>query len=494
MSDFHSDLSQMSQEERLLFLKKLELKKVQLEAARSSRDSFGNFVKSIWPDFIEGAHHKIIAKKLEAIKDKKISRLIVNMPPRHTKSEFASYLFPAWMMGHNPKLKIIQTTHTAELAYRFGRKVRNLMNEQDYRSVFPDTELRADSQAAGRWETNHGGEYFAAGVGGSITGRGADLLIIDDPHSEQDALSKTSMENAWEWYTSGPRQRLQPGGAIVVVMTRWSEDDLTERLMEAQMKDPMADKWEIVDFPAITDNGQPQWPEYWKKDQLEAVKASLPMAKWNAQWQQHPTSDETSLIKREWWQEWKGSSLPKLQYIIQSYDTAFSSKTSADFSAITTWGVFYNEITGKQNLILVEADKGRWDFPELKRIAMEKNKYWQPEQIIIEAKATGLPLTHELQAMGIPVINFTPSRGNDKMVRVNSVSPLFESGMIWYPAFKWAEEVIEECAAFPYGRNDDYVDSTTQALMRYRQFGALQHEDDEEVEEIPRRKIAFYGA
>ena len=156
MSDFHSDLSQMSQEERLLFLKKLELKKVQLEAARSSRDSFGNFVKSIWPDFIEGAHHKIIAKKLEAIKDKKISRLIVNMPPRHTKSEFASYLFPAWMMGHNPKLKIIQTTHTAELAYRFGRKVRNLMNEQDYRSVFPDTELRADSQAAGRWETNHG--------------------------------------------------------------------------------------------------------------------------------------------------------------------------------------------------------------------------------------------------------------------------------------------------------------------------------------------------
>ena len=236
MSDFLPDLSQMSQEERLLlFLKKLELKKAQLESARSSRDSFANFVKSIWPDFIEGGHHKIISKKLEAIKDKKISRLIVNMPPRHTKSEFASYLFPAWMMGHNPKLKIIQTTHTAELAYRFGRKVRNLMNEQEYKSVFPDTELRADSQAAGRWETNHGGEYFAAGVGGSITGRGADLLIIDDPHSEQDALSKTAMENAWEWYTSGPRQRLQPGGAIVVVMTRWSEDDLTERLMEAQM-------------------------------------------------------------------------------------------------------------------------------------------------------------------------------------------------------------------------------------------------------------------
>ena len=493
MSDLLPDLSSMSQEERLLFLKKLELKKVQLESARNSRDSFGNFVKNIWPDFIEGRHHKIIAKKLEAIRDGKINRLIVNMPPRHTKSEFASYLFPAWMMGNNPKLKIIQTTHTAELAYRFGRKVRNLMNDNEFKSVFPGTELRADSQAAGRWETNHGGEYFAAGVGGSITGRGADLLIIDDPHSEQDALSKTAMENAWEWYTSGPRQRLQPGGSIVVVMTRWSEDDLTERLIEAQAKDPLADKWEIVDFPALMDDGTPQWPEFWKKDQLEAVKASLPVAKWNAQWQQQPTSEETSIIKREWWQCWEKEQ-PPLQYIIQSYDTAFSSKTTADYSAITTWGVFHNEMTGKQNIILMEADRGRWDFPELKRIALEKNHYWQPEQIIIEAKATGMPLTHELQAMGIPVINFTPSRGNDKLVRVNSVAPLFESGMIWYPAYKWAEEVIEECAAFPYGRNDDYVDSMTQALMRYRQFGALQHEYDEEIEERPRRRIAFYGS
>ena len=196
MTDLLSSVASMNQEEQELFLKRLELKKFQLESAKNAKESFASFVKTIWPDFIEGGHHKIISKKLEAIKDRKISRLIVNMPPRHTKSEFASYLFPAWMMGHNPKLKIIQTTHTAELAYRFGRKVRNLMNEQEYRNIFPDSELRADSQAAGRWETNHGGEYFAAGVGGSITGRGADLLIIDDPHSEQDAMSKTSMENA----------------------------------------------------------------------------------------------------------------------------------------------------------------------------------------------------------------------------------------------------------------------------------------------------------
>ena len=266
MSDFISDLGSMSLEERQLLVKKLELKKLQLESAKGSRDSFIKFVKNIWPDFIGGRHHKIIAEKLEAIRDKKISRLIVNMPPRHTKSEFASYLFPAWMMGHNPKLKIIQTTHTAELAYRFGRKVRNLMNESEYRSIFPDSELRADSQAAGRWETNHGGEYFAAGVGGSITGRGADLLIIDDPHTEQDSLSDTAMERAFDWYSSGPRQRLQPGGSIVVVMTRWAQDDLTGRLIKAQ-KDPKADTWHQISFPAILDSGNPVWPEYWSGEE-----------------------------------------------------------------------------------------------------------------------------------------------------------------------------------------------------------------------------------
>ena len=487
------DFNSMTQEEKFLFLKKLEARKLLLEKSGVAKESFLGFVKYIWPDFIEGPHHKIIAEKLDAIRDKKISRLIVNMPPRHTKSEFASYLFPAWMMGVNPKLKIIQTTHTAELAYRFGRKVRNLMNDTEYKSVFEGVELRADSQAAGRWETSHGGEYFAAGVGGSITGRGADLLIIDDPHSEQDALSKTAMENAWEWYTSGPRQRLQPGGSIVVVMTRWNEDDLTERLIEAQAKDPQADQWEIVDFPAITDDGQPQWPNFLKLEQLEAVKASLPAQKWEAQWQQNPTSEETAIIKREWWQIWDKEYMPGLLHVIQSYDTAFSAKDSADYSAITTWGVFRNEINGKQNIMLLDAHRGKWEFPQLKRVALEQAKYWEPETIIIEAKATGMPLTHELQAMGLPVVNYTPSRGNDKLVRVNSISPLFEAGMVWCPPYKWAEEVVEECAAFPYGKHDDYVDSLTQALMRYRQFGALTHTDDEEIEYRPRRKIKYYG-
>jgi predicted phage terminase large subunit-like protein len=457
-------------------LLKYELRNLQIKVAQESRSSYLTFVKKVWPDFIAGNHHKIFAQKLEDVSRGKIKRLIVNMPPRHTKSEFASNLFPAWMMGRNPKLKIIQTTHTAELSYNFGRKVRNLFDQQEFKDVFPDVSLSQDSKAAGRFTTNKGGEYFAAGVGGAITGRGADLLIIDDPHSEQDALSQTAMDNAYEWYTSGPRQRLQPGGSIVVVMTRWSTKDLTGKLINAQTN-ANADQWDVVEFPAIL-NDKPMWPEFWKLSELEGVKASLSEQKWQAQWQQSPTSEEGSIIKREWWRMWPKDTLPDLMHVIQSYDTAFSKRETADFSAITTWGVFQPEEDGPPHVLLLAMHKGRYDFPELKKIALEEYQYWEPETILIEAKASGMPLTQELRQLGIPVVTYTPSKGNDKHVRVNSVAPIFESGQVWAPDERWAEEVIEECAAFPYGDHDDLVDSTTQALLRFRQGNFIQLESD----------------
>ncbi len=468
-----------------------ELLEQQLRKLDLAEKRFIPFVKHVWPEFIEGDHHRKIAKKFEDIANGKIKRLIVNMPPRHTKSEFASYLFPAWMVGKNPKLKVIQTTHTGELAVRFGRKMKNLVDTSEFAQVFEDCKIAADSKAAGRWETNKGGEYYAAGIGGAITGRGADLLIIDDPHSEQDALSETAMDSAYEWYTSGPRQRLQPGGAIVIVMTRWSTKDLTGKLLNAQTE-PKADKWEVVEFPAIMPSNNPVWPNYWKLEELEAVKASLSEAKWQAQWQQNPTSEEGSIIKREWWKEWRKKDIPDLIHIIQSYDTAFSKKETADFSAITTWGVFYPQYKGP-HVILLDVRKGRWDFPELKKIALEEYKYWEPETVIIEAKASGTPLTHELRQVGVPVVNFVPSKGNDKHVRVNSVAPLFESGRVYYPADKrWAEEVIEECAAFPYGEHDDLVDSTTQALMRFRQGNFINLPDDYQDEPRIMQQREYY--
>tara|TARA_R100001440_G_scaffold26491_2_gene43314 strand:+ start:6637 stop:8109 length:1473 start_codon:yes stop_codon:yes gene_type:complete len=489
-----SDVPVTIPEEVLKQYARLLEKQKQHISSDHARKDFMAYCKTVWPEFIEGKHHKIMAQKFNGLADGSIKRLIVNMPPRHTKSEYASYLLPSYLMGLNPKLKIIQATHTGELAVRFGRKVRNLMNSNDYSLVFPDVKLRQDSSAAGRWETHAGGEYFAAGVGGAITGRGADLMIIDDPHSEQDALSPAALENAYEWYTSGPRQRLQPGGAIVIVMTRWSEIDLTGKLLKQQARDVLADQWEVIEFPALLDDEKVLWPEFWKKDELLKVKASLSVGKWEAQWQQNPTSETTAILKREWWNKWEKEDIPKLSYVMQSYDTAYSKKENADYSAITTWGVFYPVEGEAPNIVLVDARRGRWDFPELKRIAKEEYDYWEPECVIIEAKASGMPLTQELRSMGIPVQNYSPSRGNDKYTRVNSIAPILESGLVWAPDTRWAEEVIEECASFPVGENDDFVDTVTQALRRFREGGFIQHpEDYNDYVDAPPRTNSYYG-
>ena len=472
----------------------LELERsVALDEARPNiTENFLSFVKYVWPEFIEGSHHKIINKKFNDLATGKIKRLIINMPPRHTKSEFASYLLPAWMIGKNPKLKIIQATHTADLAIDFGRKTKNLVDQDNYKELFP-TRLQEDSQAAGKWKTDKGGEYFAAGVGGAITGRGADLLIIDDPHKEQDIRADgKAFEKAMNWYTSGPRQRLQPGGAIVIVMTRWSTKDVTGQLLKAQGEEG-SDQWDVVELPALLPDGKPVWPEFWTSEELLKTKASIPVSNWNAQYMQSPTGEEGALIKRDWWQDWTKKSPPPIDYIIQSYDTAFTKGTRSDYSAITTWGVFTTEADG-QNIILLDAFKDRYEFPELRRVAYEQYLEWKPDMVIIEAKASGLPLTHELRAMDIPVINFTPSRGNDKHVRVNSVAPLFESGKVWAPMHEhFAQEVVEECAAFPYGEHDDYVDSTTQAIMRIRQGGMVRHPEDYKEEPLVKGEIKYYG-
>ena len=486
------DISKLPVDVRKTF-KQLQVLHAEKKIQNKAKSDFLSFVKCVWPEFIEGSHHRHIAEKFNKLATGELKRLIINMPPRHTKSEFASYLLPSWMVGRNPKLKIIQATHTGELAIKFGRKAKHLIDSEEYSKIF-QTRLQEDSKAAGRWETAQGGEYFAAGVGGAITGRGADLLIIDDPHSEQDAMSESALEGAYEWYTSGPRQRLQPGASIVLVMTRWSTKDLTAQLIKAQ-KEVKGDQWDVVEFPAILDHGkksEPVWPQYWKLDELEKVKATLPVAKWNAQWMQAPTSEEGALIKREWWKVWKHDWIPQLHYVIQSYDTAFLKKETADFSAITTWGLFYPNPDSPLNLILLDAVKDRFEFPELRRKALEQYRYWDPEMVIGEAKASGLPLTYVLRQMDIPVVNFTPSKGNDKHVRVNSCAPVFESGMVWAPETKFAEEVIEECAAFPHGDNDDLVDSMTQAVMRFRQGGLIQHPEDYKDEKQEPRKMVYY--
>jgi predicted phage terminase large subunit-like protein len=442
-----------------------------------------------------------MASKFEEIAAGKLKRLIINMPPRHTKSEFASYLLPAWFLGRFPGKKIIQSSNTAELAVGFGRKVRNLVDSDVYTKVFPNVALRHDSKAAGRWSTNEDGEYFAIGVGGTVTGKGADLLIIDDPHSEQEAALAANdpsiYDKVYEWFTSGPRQRLQPGGSIVVVMTRWGKRDLTGQVLKAAAQRD-GDDWEVVEFPAILPSDKPLWPEFWSYEELSALRNELPNSKWQAQYQQNPTSESAAIIKRDWWKIWEEEDPPSCNYTLMAWDTAFEKTSRADYSAMTLWGVFeYPDDNGtyQTNIILLNAFRDRMEFPELKKKAIEHYRDWEPDSVIIEKKASGAPLIYEMRAMGIPVQEFTPVRGNDKISRVNAISDLFASGRVWAPPSRWAEEVIDEVASFPSGEHDDYVDTVSLAMMRFRKGGfikTLLDEEDEPREFRRRNMYAYY--
>ena len=785
-------LSQADQERLLAELDHL----ASLRTTKLAQDRFLPFVNEMWPSFIGGRHHARMADAFERVARGECKRLIINMPPRHTKSEFASFLLPAWFLGKFPGKKVIQTSHTAELAVGFGRKVRNLVDTDNYHKVFPDLVLQSDSKAAGRWNTSRGGDYFAIGVGGAVTGKGADLLIIDDPHSEQEAalaeINPDIYDKTYEWYTSGPRQRLQPGGAIVIVMcmvggtpvlrpdgsetplkdlrigdevatyeggvmslarvtnhqsngvdkvftvqtrsgkviranerhpflvehkgvrkwarlqhlkpgmslvvtkavrdphgrkqnpdcalhvnpkslttesiqtphvnpwasmvsgrvkcasverlfialvsvalatknnislrqellhrtalpvsnigmelpqtnmmpwlqsattdatcvgshlqlkipvltgvvnfvstitttlanfvdscvtivislwdtaktrirsarlrstysfaadeivsitcsgreevfdievertenfiangivshnTRWSKRDLTAQVLKAAAQRG-GDEWEVIEFPAILPSGNPLWPEFWPMEELSVLREELPNSKWMAQYQQNPTGDSSAIVKREWWSMWESEKPPECEFVLMSWDTAFEKSQRSDYSAMTTWGVFYHpDDTGvtQANIILLNAYRERMEFPRLKQVVLEQYKEWEPDSVIIEKKASGAPLIYEMRAMGIPVQEFTPTKGNDKISRLNAVSDLFASGRVWAPNTHWAEEVVDEVASFPAGDHDDYTDTVSMALMRFRKGGYVGTVLDEpEEEKYMRRKTQGY--
>ena len=319
-----------------------------------------------------------------------------------------------------------------------------------------------------------------------MTGKGADILIIDDPHSEQEAAMAASnpdiYDKVYEWYTSGPRQRLQPGGAIVIVMTRWSQRDLTGQVLKAAAARG-GEEWEVIEFPAILPSGNPLWPEFWSKEELEALHEELPNSKWQAQYQQNPVGNESAIVKRDWWKWWTQDRPPVCDYILQTWDTAFEKNNRADYSAGTTWGIWNNdEDNGTPNIILLDTYKKRVEWVDLKKDVLKTYHDWDPDGILIEKKATGAPLIYELRSMGIPVQEYTPSRGNDKIARLNSVADIIASGKVWVPETRWAEELVDEIAAFPSGEHDDLVDATTLALMRFRQGGFLRLPTDEPEE------------
>jgi predicted phage terminase large subunit-like protein len=539
-----------------------------LRKITEAREHFLPFVKLMWPSFIAGAHHTIMAEAFDKVAQGTLKRLIINLGPRHTKSELASWLLPAWFLGRNPTKKIIQASNTEALAAGFGRRVRNLIggeyDEEDehghpalnYSDVFPGVVLAKDSQAAAGWHTSRRGEYFAIGTSGRVTGKGADLLIIDDPHSEQEAKQAESspdiFDGVFDWYTSGPRQRLQPGGAVVIVMTRWSKRDLTGQVikrMQMRGEDKSGDNWTVIELPAILDRGEKtersMWPGYWKLPELKATLEEIGEAKFSAQYQQKPTSEQGAILKRELWKKWGHdtntdlavgkSSCPSAQhagawakgdppacdFIIHSWDTAQKKTERADYTAMTSWGVFKTEalelgdpldpndesahplrprrLKTVNNLILLSAYKERLSFPELKARIKQFYDEDSPDTLLIEDKGSGISLIQEFRSMGIPVENFSYGRGskklpNDKIARANLVTDIFASGYVWAPETRFAEAVIEECGEFPNSEHDDYVDTVVQALLRFRTGGFIRTANDEEdVDNVRRfRRKRYY--
>ena len=493
------NLNLLSPDEKREALEEIALFESEMVKKAGQKD-FLSFVEHVYPGYKVGPHHKRLARIFEDIASGIKKRVIVNIAPRHGKSELISYLAPAWFLGNYPHKKVIMASHTADLAVNFGRRVRNLVAADSYKEIFPQIELQQDSKSASRWGTNFNGEYFAIGVGGALAGRGADLFIIDDPHSEQEAKQGRPdvFLPAWEWFQSGPIQRLMPGGAIIVVMTRWSKLDLTGQIINHMVQNDEADQWELVEFPAIlntgTENEKPLWPEFWPLEELNAKRVGMDPRYWQAQYMQNPTAEEGALIKREWWQIWEKDSPPSCEFVIMSLDAAQEANNRADYNALTTWGVFFNEETNNYNIILLNSIKKRLEFPELKKLVFEEYKDWEPDAFIVEKKSNGAALYQELRRMGVPVSEFTPGKGQDKISRVNAVSDLFSSGIVWAPDKRWAKDVIEECNDFPAGANDDLVDSTTQALLRFRQGGFIRLPSDEPDEEkyFRRKQAAYY--
>lgn len=481
-----------------------QLRELAMAKARESYHAYLQYAAPwILPEgFVDGKHIREIAELLQWVEETPRARAMIFMPPRSMKSVNGSVLFPSWVLGRHPTWQVMGVSYGQELANNFGRDTRNLLMSEDYQQMFP-TRVKSDSRATNRWDTEQGGKYIAAGITAGIAGRGANLAIIDDPLSEQDAMSKSAREFVKNWWPGGLRSRLQPDGRIVIITTRWHQDDLAGWLLDIAEKDPRAEQWRVLSIPALDEEGNSYWPERWPAEYLQGLKddPTMPRSQWNALYMQEPTGEEGNLIKAEnlqWWEQ--GRPLPQCDAILMSADTAFGKKESSDYSVLQVWGIFnsvHEDSRGKENVVpnalLLANRRGKWEYPELLQQARSLVKKYSPDRIIIEKKASGEVLYPDLQRAGLPVVPYVPGKGQDKIARVHACLRFFVSGRVHLPDGEdWAFDLAEEALAFPKGKNDDQVDAMTLALLYLRDSYTLYNQDDLVDEEVPPRKAKTY--
>ena len=488
------------------------------QVENQSQTDFLTFVRlvapSLVPGFMMGNHIKLISDKLKDMEEGKIKRLMVFLPPRSSKSVICSKLFPAWYIGRNPSHEILTVSHSDQLSSDFGRSVRDIVNTEEFHKIFRGVHLRSDVRAAGKWKTNQNGTYYAAGVRSQIAGRGAHMAILDDVMSEEDAFSDAGRRYIKEWYPAGLRTRIMPNGAILIINTRFHYDDLCGWLLKQQenMSEYETIPWEVIKIPAWLDEesaelldlpvGGSYFPEWKTKEVLQMdeneIKASNGSRYWNSLYMQDPTPEEGGLIKKRWLQNWEDPEPPSCDFVIQTFDTAFSTKTTADFSVIQTWGIFYlhdqdekGYETYAPNLILLGNIKGRFEYPELRRLSQKLYNEHRPDVCMVEKKASGQSLIQDMRRAGLPVMEYNPDR--DKVSRVYAASPIMEAGRLWIPKNKkWADDLIEELIRFPNAAHDDQVDALTMAVHYMKESWHLTHPDDPELEDEPSEPKSTY--
>lgn len=473
------------------------------QAVEAAPASLLKYAKLMHPNFESPLHLSVLADKLEKVAKGEIRRLCVHMPPRHGKTMLASEFFPAWYLGRYPDRYAVFATYAQELADDVGRKVRNQLLDPKFQQIFPGVTMARDSASIRRFNTNQKGSFFAVGVGGTLTGRGGHLLIVDDPFKgHEDAESAVQRRNVIEWYKSVFSTRQMPGASMIIICTRWHEEDLAGYVLEVA-KEP----WEVLSLPAIAEKadplgreeGEPLWPEKFPLKELMLHREEDGIRIFNALYQQRPSSEQGNLFKRDWWREWTMKdedgklTSPEIEMIVQAYDTSHGEKEQkeGDFTSISTWGI-WRDSDNTPNVMMLHAYKSRKEYPEMKKDAMRLYRQFKPDVAICEYKQSGITLVNDLRRQGIFLTKFSP--GTDKLARANAVLVMFEQGRVWYPRRQpWAEDLIDEAAGFPYRKHDDQVDSMVLALayiknmLPQRALGYGGDDDDWDEDEVKGR-------